>query len=176
MLIEPAAAGNRQIVHYGGDNGTTAKYRKGTLHFYQNTVVSTRTDRTTLFRLSTNEEHADARNNIFYPSAHTGPNLSLLDDTGMLQSPHNWFKAGLCRRLRRRVGRHHRRRHVNGREHAGLHRRGLAGLPPDADIRRGERGHGASRRRRLPVLSEYVKHLGGQARPNDGVPTSARSR
>ena len=22
----------------------------------------------------------------------------------------------------------------------------------------------------LPVLSEYVKHLGGQARPNDGVP------
>ena len=67
VLIEPAAAGNRQITHYGGDNGTTANYRKGTLYFYQNTLVSTRTDRTTLFRLSTNEEHADARNNIFYP-------------------------------------------------------------------------------------------------------------
>ena len=78
VLIEPAAAGNRQIVHYGGDNGGTANYRKGTLHFYQNTLVSTRTDRTTLFRLSTNDEHADARNNIFYPSGHTGPNLSLL--------------------------------------------------------------------------------------------------
>ena len=77
----PAGEGNRQIVHYGGDNGTTSKYRKGTMLFYQNTVVSTRTDRTTLFRLSTNDEAADARNNIFYPSAHTGPNLQLLDAT-----------------------------------------------------------------------------------------------
>ena len=40
MLIEPDGAGNRQIVHYGGDNGTTAMYRKGTLFFYNNTVVS----------------------------------------------------------------------------------------------------------------------------------------
>ena len=51
VLIEPAGAGNRQIAHYGGDSGATANYRKGTLHFYNNTVVSTRTDRTTLLRL-----------------------------------------------------------------------------------------------------------------------------
>ena len=40
MLIETGGAGNRQIVHYGGDSGTTANYRKGTLYFYNNTVVS----------------------------------------------------------------------------------------------------------------------------------------
>ena len=94
VLIEPNAAGNRQIVHYGGDNGGTSNYRKGMLLFYQNTLVSTRTDRTTLFRLSTNDEHADARNNIFYPAVHSGSNLSLLDDTGILTLSHNWFKAG----------------------------------------------------------------------------------
>ena len=40
VLVETDGAGNRQIVHYGGDNGTTSNYRKGTLHFYQNTLVS----------------------------------------------------------------------------------------------------------------------------------------
>ena len=97
MLVEPDAAGNRQIAHYGGDNGTTAKYRKGRLYFYQNTLVSTRTDRTTLFRLSTNDERADVRNNIFYPAVHSGTNLSLLDATGVLDLSHNWFTAGVTR-------------------------------------------------------------------------------
>jgi len=92
-LIEPDAAGNRQIVHYGGDSATPASYRKGTLFFYNNTVVSTRTDRTTLFRLSTNEEQADARNNIFYVTA-PGSTLSLLDSTGVLDFSHNWLKPG----------------------------------------------------------------------------------
>jgi hypothetical protein len=93
VLVETDAAGNRQIVHYGGDNGTTSKYRKGTLHFYQNTMVSYRTDRTTLFRLSTNDERADVRNNIFYVTA-AGSTLSLLDATGVLDLTHNWFKPG----------------------------------------------------------------------------------
>lgn len=93
VLIEPAGAGNRQIVHYGGDNGADALYRKGTLYFYNNTVVSTRTDRTNLFRLSTSDEHCDARNNIFYIT-NTGGNLSILDDTGVINLSHNWFKPG----------------------------------------------------------------------------------
>jgi Putative Ig domain len=168
VVIEPAA-GNRQIVHYGGDNGGTASYRKGTLHFYQNTLVSTRTDRTTLFRLSTNEEHADARNNIFYPSAHTGPNLSLLDDTGILNLTHNWFKAG----------------YVGGFS-------GVSGVITDDGTSVLGNTPGfideASQAFRLtqtsdavnegtvlasgalPVFSEYVKHLSSESRPNDGVP------
>jgi hypothetical protein len=93
VLMEHDAAGNRQITHYGGDNGTTSTYRKGTLFFYNNTMVSYRTDRTTLFRLSTNDERADVRNNVFYVTA-AGDTLSLLDATGTLDLTHNWFKPG----------------------------------------------------------------------------------
>jgi hypothetical protein len=93
ILIEPDAAGNRQIAHYGGDGGNAANYRKGTLYFYNNTVVSTRTDRTTLFRLSTNDEVCDFRNNIAYVTA-AGNTLSLVDADGVLNMSHNWFKPG----------------------------------------------------------------------------------
>lgn len=93
VLIEPAGAGNRQIVHYGGDSGTVGDYRKGMLYFYHNTLVSTRTDRTTLMRLSTNDEHCDARNNILYVT-NTGTQFSMLDDTGVLDLSHNWIKPG----------------------------------------------------------------------------------
>jgi hypothetical protein len=93
VLIEPDAAGNRQIAHYGGDSGTTDAYRKGTLFFHNNTIVSTRTDRTTLLRLSTNSERCDFRNNIAWVSA-AGNTLALLDGAGILDLSHNWFKPG----------------------------------------------------------------------------------
>ncbi len=93
ILIEPAGAGNKQIVHYGGDSGTTADYRKGDLYFYQNTVVSTRTDSTTLMRLSTNEEHCDARNNILFVTT-AGNGLAMLDSAGALDLRRNWMKPG----------------------------------------------------------------------------------
>jgi hypothetical protein len=91
VLIEPDGAGNSQITHYGGDGGNAATYRKGKLYFYNNTIISTRTGNTTLFRLSTNEETCDARNNIFYVTA-SGANLAMLDDTGVLSISHNWLK------------------------------------------------------------------------------------
>lgn len=91
VFIENAGDGNRQMVHYGGDSGETGSYRKGSLHFYHNTLVSLRTDRTTLFRLSTNEERADVRNNVFYASA-AGNTLSLLDASGQLELSRNWIK------------------------------------------------------------------------------------
>ena len=93
LLIEPDGAGNSQITHYGGDSGTVANYRKGTLYFYNNTVVSTRAGNTTLFRLSSNEENCDARNNIFYNTA-AGTSLAMMDDTGVLTISHNWMKNG----------------------------------------------------------------------------------
>jgi len=93
VLIEPDGAGNSQICHYGGDNGYTPYYRKGTLHFYNNTVVSTRTGNTTLFRLSTNDEAGDCRNNIIYTTA-TGSHLAMLDETGILALRNNWLKEG----------------------------------------------------------------------------------
>lgn len=93
VLVEPDGAGNRQIVHYGGDAMDTTHYRNGTLYFYENTVVSTRSDRTTLLRLSSDGEHADVRNNIVYASAGSGT-LSILDETGTVDLAHNWLTEG----------------------------------------------------------------------------------
>ncbi len=93
ILIEPDGAGNRQLLHYGGDSGSTSWYRKGTLYLYNNTCVSTRTDRTTWMRLSTNDESCDARNNIVYVTL-AGDTLAMLDATGVLDLSHNWFKPG----------------------------------------------------------------------------------
>jgi len=93
ILIEPEGAGNSQIVHYGGDSGNTAIYRKGKLHFYNNNVVSTRTDNTTLFRLSTNDESCDCRNNIIYVTA-SGSSLAMLNAEGVLRIRNNWTKPG----------------------------------------------------------------------------------
>jgi hypothetical protein len=40
VLIERDGDGNSQVAHYGGDNGGSASYRKGTLYFHHNTLVS----------------------------------------------------------------------------------------------------------------------------------------
>jgi hypothetical protein len=94
VLIERDADGNRQMVHYGGDSGTVADYRKGVLRFYNNTLVSLRTDRTTLFRLSTNEETCDARNNIAWAAAAAGSTVSLIDVSGVLDWQRNLIAPG----------------------------------------------------------------------------------
>jgi len=93
ILVEPDSSGNSQVCHYGGDSGTSSHYRKGTLHFYHNTVVSTRSGNTTLFRLSTNDESCDCRNNVVYVAA-TGSHLAMLDESGTLNLRNNWFKMG----------------------------------------------------------------------------------
>lgn len=92
-LVEPDGAGNRQIIHYGGDSGVTGGYRKGLLHCFHNTIVSTRTDRTTVVRCSTDDERVDLRNNIIYTAA-GGNTLALLDSDGVLDLRRNWMKAG----------------------------------------------------------------------------------
>ena len=59
------------MILYGGDSGVLEDYRKGTLFFYNNTVV-VKNDRypdytnTAIFELSTNEEHLDSRNNVYF--------------------------------------------------------------------------------------------------------------
>lgn len=74
VLLNTAGPGNASnLIHYGGDSGDTSIYRKGTLYFYQNTVVihGSRTGPnarwfTDLFHFDTNQQIADIRNNIFY--------------------------------------------------------------------------------------------------------------
>jgi len=93
VLIEPDGAGNSQIIHYGGDSGTTDNYRKGTLHFFHNTVVSTRNGNTTLVRLSSSDETIDARNNVIYVSA-AGTSLAITDGNGTANLRTNWLPMG----------------------------------------------------------------------------------
>jgi hypothetical protein len=93
VVIEHPNSGNNDILYYGGDSGVPQNYRKGTLYFYNNTVVSDRTNATRLFRMATNSESIDARNNIAYVSA-AGSNLQVLDDYGRLKLSRNWFKTG----------------------------------------------------------------------------------
>ncbi len=91
ILIEPEGAGNSQMVHYGGDSGTEADYRKGNLYFYNNTVISTRSGNTTLIRLSTNDETAQVFNNIIYTTA-SGDRFAMISGNGTFNMHHNWLK------------------------------------------------------------------------------------
>ena len=169
ILIEPAGAGNRQMVHYGGD-GKVQNFRKGTLFFYNNTLVSTRTDRTTLFRLSTNKEHADARNNIFYATA-AGNTVSLLDVYGVLDLSHNWIKPGWVKSF--------------GNFKGTVNNDGtmVQGASPGFVNEAGQNYHlvlGSAAVNAgtwlnplvFPdnnVLEQYVKHLSSELRPSDGI-------
>ena len=62
-------------VHYGGDSGVLDTYRKGTLYFYDNTVVYRvdRSDRyhSTIFDIETNDETARIWNNVFHVQSET---------------------------------------------------------------------------------------------------------
>jgi hypothetical protein len=90
VLIEPDGAGNSQIMHYGGDGGDTDMYRRGTLYFYHNTVVSTRSGNTTLMRLSTLDVTALVFNNIIYASA-GGGYLAITSGNGQTELEDNWL-------------------------------------------------------------------------------------
>jgi hypothetical protein len=93
------------IVHYGGDNGNTPTYRKGTLYFFNNTVViqadQKKRWRTVVFQLSTNEEKADVRNNIIYRTSATPgaapTELTLVSDAGYVDLGVNWISPGWIR-------------------------------------------------------------------------------
>jgi hypothetical protein len=170
VLIEPDGAGNSQIVHYGGDSGDESIYRKGTLHFFHNTVVSSRSGNTTLLRLSSDAEFADVRNNVLYVT-NTGNRLAMLDGSGSLDLSHNWMKPGW-------VPSHGGPADVvddatgvesaapGFADEAGQDFRPLAG----ADI--ADAG-GALDPTVLPahaVTRQYVEHQASEARPDDGAP------
>ncbi|TVP93929.1 MAG: polysaccharide-degrading enzyme [Planctomycetaceae bacterium] len=93
VLMKPDDHGNNQVVHYGGDSDDSGRYRKGTLHFFHNTVVSYRTGTTVLFRLSTADESVECRNNVFYVSA-PGRHLAILAEGGRADLFRNWIKPG----------------------------------------------------------------------------------
>ena len=89
------ASGN--MIHYGGDSGLTDLYRKGKLHFYNNTVVikANKNDiwRVRLFDLATNEETVVLQNNILYRQGDT--NFLLMNNHGIAEvEATNWISQG----------------------------------------------------------------------------------
>ncbi|OAI57697.1 hypothetical protein AYO47_07730 [Planctomyces sp. SCGC AG-212-M04] len=93
VLVERQNDGNPQIVHFGGDSGPEPDFRQGPICFYHNTVVSKRKDKTTLLRLSTQNQNADVFNNVVYVEAE-GSHLAILDEDGTARLHHNWLKKG----------------------------------------------------------------------------------
>ncbi len=93
ILTKTDIHSNSQVVHYGGDSGNTSNYRKGTLWFFNNTIVSTRGGNTTLFRLSTNDETVQCFNNLFYNTAE-GIRMAILAGNGTAELDHNLLPSG----------------------------------------------------------------------------------
>jgi hypothetical protein len=95
VLIKGARAGNNQVVHFGGDSGRTAQYRRGKFWFHNNTVVSPRRGNTVLFRISAPDVAVDCRNNIVQVSNRAG-RLNLLADGGWrsVTVERNWLSRG----------------------------------------------------------------------------------
>ncbi|MCB9932813.1 MAG: fibronectin type III domain-containing protein [Planctomycetes bacterium] len=170
-LIEPDGAGNSQIIHYGGDNGTASTYRKGTLYLYNNTIYSTRSGNTTLVRLSTNSETCDCRNNVIFVSA-SASNLGLIDDTGTLNYRNCFFKGAPTPS------------HSGGAMQGTVNNLGgiVTGSDPGwtavgsqdfsltstaACRNAGTTLHASTSAH--PLSNEYVKHQQQQARPSDGT-------
>ena len=133
-------------------------------------MVSYRTDRTTLFRLSTNDERADVRNNVFYVTA-AGSTLSLVDATGILDLTHNWFKPGRVATFGTLTG----TINDDGTSIVGSSP-GFRDEPDRTSAwrlarRRPTRGRGLAPAL-LPepgIARQYVKHQNSEVRPNDGV-------
>ncbi len=92
ILYEADDDGNSQIIHFGGDSGDQNRYR-GTLYFYHNTVVSGRSGNTTLFRLSSNAQSCDCRNNILHVEQE-GTRLAMSNAAGQLDLWTNAVKPG----------------------------------------------------------------------------------
>jgi hypothetical protein len=93
---EPAGDGGH-IVHYGGDTlGFEQNFRKGTLYFYNNTVVTEADEvdryRTGVVEAATNDETVDMRNNVIVRRGST--NMGLLARAGRLELGVNWISQG----------------------------------------------------------------------------------
>lgn len=172
VLIEMDGEGNSQVLHYGGDGSDRSMYRKGHLYFYHNTVVSTRSGNTTLMRLSTIDENAVVNNNILMVTA-GGSRLAITSGSGQTALENNWISSGW------------RNTHESSMD-AGASVSDLGNMEGDAPGFSDQDGEDFSLNANsrcvggadalpgetapYPVVQEYVKHQGGEARPTDGSP------
>ena len=170
VLFETGDDGNSQIAHYGGDGAQTATYRKGTLYFHHNTVVSKRTGNTTLLRLSSSGEAADARDNIIQVTA-AGNRLALLDQSGTLTATRNWMKTGWVASHSGGGANVIDAGQVTGADpgFADLAGADFALIPASPCVDQAVGLLPACLPEHAPTL-EYVKHQASRPRPDDGAP------
>ncbi|HLE10272.1 MAG: hypothetical protein A2504_04770 [Bdellovibrionales bacterium RIFOXYD12_FULL_39_22] len=95
IMIKRDISSNGQFVHYGGDGADPSIYRKGTLWFFNNTLISYRTQKnTTLFGLSSNDERVEFFNNIVDTIAEGNRIAVAGSQGGIFNFYNNWLKAG----------------------------------------------------------------------------------
>jgi hypothetical protein len=93
--------GATTLVHYGSDC-LPNHARRGTLYFYNNTVVNVVDQknrwRSVLFLVDSNQQVVDLRNNILYNGPATAgspaPEFDLLNDSGVVNCGVNWISPG----------------------------------------------------------------------------------
>ena len=93
VLIKQPKDVHSYVVHYGGDSGIPINYRKGTLWFFNNTVVYLKREPVVVVRLSSDGERCEFHNNIVYTIS-SGKFLNLCESKGTVTASHNWFKRG----------------------------------------------------------------------------------
>ena len=174
VLISLNRIGQPYIVHYGGDSAKVSNYRKGTLYFYHNTVVSIRRTPTVLFRISSDEESCECWNNILHISTTPKTRLAIVENKGVVRLSHNWLQQGWRTSTNLRAT---NQVHDDGTSMTG-DTPGFADpgkqdfhLTPDSPCR----GRGAALDiepfRSHPVEWQYVKHQTGAIRASDGAPS-----
>ncbi len=172
VLIEPDGAGNSQILHYGGDGGDIAMHRQGTLYFFHNTMVSTRSGNTTLMRLSTNAVQAQIHNNILMTTA-GGGYMAITSGRGQTVLAGNWLPMGW------------RETHESGLDAGAMvnDQGNVEGIDPGFEDLQGQDFHlveGSDSCNSAvtppaatadhPADRHYVIHQQGEDRPSDGSP------
>lgn len=164
-----------RVIHYGGDNGDTDDYRKGTLYFYDNTmVIHTQAKdqyNLALIALESNAETADVRNNIIYSSSDAS--LFWLFEAGTLKLGANWVSRGIQPARHKLTG---KIEHVLGSDKT------ILGTTPPGFVNvqegnyclqksspaRGVAGPLAAVGNELLPTLQYKKHLGQAPRPSPG--------
>ncbi len=172
IIVDTGQGTNPAMVHYGGDSGNYDRYRRGTLYFFNNTLVNMRPRdaNQAIFQLDRMEQKVDARNNIFY---FTSDNAYLKGSSnGTFELHNNWIVSHW------KLGRDE---NVSSEREVSVHGM-IEGESPgfvnidDLDFRLKAGSDcinaGTSLNSNvLPqhnVLYQYVKHQSGVKRPQDG--------
>lgn len=187
ILVRGGSASG-SMVHYGGDSGLVETYRKGTLHFFHNTVLVLNASHkewegTAVFELSTNEEKLELGNNVIATEAPGVPRrptalLGARDGVcaGIASLSGNWIADGVQpfdgfpgKEPERRAEMRGFDESLRGPEPMFADLAGLLLLPSSAAPFKGKGGPLASGA--PAVTMQYVKHGRGEPRPKEDPPT-----